>query len=141
MSYATENDLRNRLGSDLTALLADEDGDGTGDSSILAAALEDASDEIDAALAGRYATPVSPAPAVLARIAIDLAVYFLFIRRRRTADPEHLERWKQARAFLDEVASGKRDLEGATQRLAQLKSESTTREQPKKFDRTNLEPY
>lgn len=141
MSYAQVDDIKTRLGADLVALLADEDGDGAGDLSILEAALEDADAEIDAALAGRYATPVASPPAVLRRIAADLAVHFLFVRRREAIAPEHERRWAEARRQLEAWAEGRADLHGAEPRLAGLRSESTTRDQRKRFDRETLEPF
>lgn len=141
MAYATESDLNNRLGGELAVLLADEDGDGAADTAILQAALDDAAAEIDATLAARYATPVSPAPPLLTRLNTDLAVYFLFIRRRKAIAPEHLARWREARAQLDDIAEGRRELDGAETRLAGFKAESTTREQPRTFDRDSLESY
>ena len=64
---ATEQDLRDRLGSDLVTLLADEDGDGSGDPSILVAALDDASAEVGeaqgAAASGDSAEPPEASPA------------------------------------------------------------------------------
>lgn len=141
MPYATEADLTTRLGADLAVLLADEDADGAADSAILSAALADAAAEIDAALASRYATPISPAPALLTRLNADLAVYFLFLRRREAITPEHLARWRDAREQLDQFASGELALEGVSPRLAGFKSESTTREQPRRFDRDALDSY
>jgi phage gp36-like protein len=141
MPYATENDLTARLGADLAVLLADEDADGAPDSAILAAALADAQAEIDTALASRYATPVSPAPALLTRLNVDLAVYFLFIRRREAISPEHLTRWREAREQLDQFARGELALEGAEPRLAGFKTDSTTREQQRRFDRDALDSY
>lgn len=141
MAYAQETDLRNRLGGDLIGLIADEDGDGTGDASILAAALEDASAEIDAALAARYVTPLTPVPANILRLTVDIAVYFLFIRRRGAIGDEHLNRWKEGREYLDALARGRAELRGAAERLGALKSDSTTREQSRRFDRSQLDPY
>ena len=141
MAYATQTNLEDRLGSDLLALLADEDGDGAGDASILAAALDDASAEIDAALAGRYATPVATPPAILLRLTVDIAVYFLFTRRREAIAPEHVARWKEARVFLDRIARGETDLDGAQERLSRMKTESSTREQARRFDRDALDSF
>ena len=141
MAYAQEQDLKDRLGSELVTLLADEDGDGAGDPTILQAVLDDGAAEIDASLAPRYVTPVSPVLPLLLRMNVDLAVYFLFIRRRDAISAEHLARWKEARSDLDDLARGRSELEGAATRLRGMKSESTTREQEKRFDRDSLETF
>ena len=141
MAYAQQSDLQDRLGSDILTLLADEDGNGAADPAILQAALDDASAEIDASLAARYVTPVSPAPQVLLRLAVDLAVYFLFMRRREAISSEHLQRWREAREFMDRIARGMAELEGAATRLRSMKSESSTLDQIKHFDRDTMEPF
>lgn len=141
MPYATEQDLKDRLGSDLLAALADENGDGAPDTAILQAALDDASAEMDSTLALRYAVPVNPAPEILRRINADLAAHFLFLRRREAVSPEQLRRASHARAELLAWAEGRSDLEGAAPRLHALKSESLTREQEKIFGRDTLESY
>ncbi len=139
--YATESDLRDRLGSEFVTLLADEDGDGTGDTAILTAVLDDAAAEIDMSLAGRYTVPVTPVPQQLLRLAVDLAVYFLFLRLRKAISPEYLTRWKQAREALDRFGRGAMDLEGAQPRLKNLKTESSTREVERRFDRESLDSF
>jgi phage gp36-like protein len=141
MSYANEADLQARLGPELLALLADEDGDGSPDPSLLLVALEDASAEIDAALSGRYATPIDPAPPSLKRLAVDLAVHLLFSRRREAISDEHLERWRVARALLERIARGQIELDGAQSRLRGLKTESTTLERKRHFDRDALDSF
>ena len=141
MSYASEPDLKDRLGGDLLAALADENGDGAPDSTILQAALDDAAAEIDSTLAFRYAVPVNPAPEILRRINADLAAQFLFLRRREAISPEQLRRAAGARAQLLAWAEGRSDLDGASPRLRAFKTESLTREQEKLFDRETLEPY
>lgn len=141
MAYAVTSDLEARLGSELIALLADEDGDGSGDPSLIQAALDDASAEIDQAIGGRYATPVDPAPAALKRLAVDLAVYFLFLRRREAIGEDHLGRWREARAALDAIARGRAELEGAAARVRGFKTGSTTLEQARHFDRESLDSF
>lgn len=141
MAYATEQDLRDRLGSDVLALLADEDGDGSGDPSILVTALDDGASQIDSRLAARYAVPASPAPASLTRLNVDLAIYFLFLRRREAISAEHLARSKEAIAFLEDVASGKFELEDLAPKVGRLEAEGTVREQDRLFDRESLEPF
>lgn len=139
--YATTDQLRERIGSDVLTLLSDEDADGTGDEDLIEAALEDAAAEIDMMLSGRYETPVEPAPSVLVRIVTELAVHYLFLRARGAISPEHSQRVSDARALLAELGRGELDLDGAGARLKRLRSESSTREQPRRFDRESLDAY
>ncbi len=141
MPYAQPADLTDRLGADLLALLADEDGDGAPDAAILAAAIEDAEAEVDAALAGRYATPIDPPPPPLRRLVVDLAVYLLFTRRRRAVAPEHLENWRAARGRLEAIAQGRADLEGVPTRLRRFEGRSLTLDQERFFDRDALDSF
>jgi phage gp36-like protein len=141
MPYATTDQLLERLGSDLAALLADEDGDAAPDAAILLAALEDATAQIDAALSRRYAVPFDPPPERLVRLAVDLAVRQLYARRREAMSAEAERAYTLAVAELRALAGGSAELAGASPRVAPLAAESTTRHQAKKFDRDSLEPF
>lgn len=141
MPYATPSHLTARLGTDLAALLADEDGDAAPDVAILDAALADASAHIDAALARRYAVPFDPAPDRLIRLAVDLAVRHLYARRREAISPEAETSYTHALAELRDLAAGLADLPGVAPRLSPLDTESTTRGQPKHFTRETLDPF
>lgn len=141
MPYATIEQLRERIGSDVLTFLADADADGTGDTNLIEPALEDASAEIDTILAGRYETPVDPVPSILVRLAVDLAVYYIFLRSRGAITPEHIQRIMVARNLLGEIGRGLLDLDGAGARLRRLKCESTTHDQPRTFDRGSLDAY
>lgn len=77
MSYATQADLIARFGADELVQLTDRAEAHTIDASVVAAALADADAAIDGYLAGRYAVPVAPVPALLLRLAADIARYLL----------------------------------------------------------------
>ena len=102
--YATVEDVRNRYGKELFALAGKTEA-GDLDEAAVTRALEEASSEIDVTLSARYAVPVSPAPSVLRRVCVDLAVAALprngFFRgvARRAA------RW-EARALPQSIAAG-----------------------------------
>ena len=141
MAYATIEDLSARVGGEILVLLADEDGNGAADPAAMEAALGDAALEIDAALAGRYATPLSPPPPALLRANVDLAIYLLYLRRREAVPRETLERAKETRAALAAIAQGKLALDGAAARLDALEARSTTLGTPRSFDRETLGPF
>ena len=57
------------------------------------------------------------------------------------SSPEYLELWKAARETLDLLERGQADLDGASERLATMKADSTMRRQPKRFDRDALDSF
>lgn len=77
MPYASVDDLRERFGDREIDELLDRNADEAEDAGVADAILADASAEIDAILATRYATPVADAP-LLKAICCDLARYRLY---------------------------------------------------------------
>lgn len=104
MTYATQADLETRFGAAEILQLADRDGDDLADSGVVAGALAEADAEIDAHLAGRYALPLASVPAILTRLACDIARY------RLMADnplEEARKRYEDARRLLESLAAGR----------------------------------
>lgn len=105
MSYATVSDMTARFGARELTELTDRTGSGAPDAGLIEQALTDAAAEIDGYLRGRYALPVAPAmPAVLTRIACDLARYLLAAER---ATEEVRARFEDARRLLAAIADGR----------------------------------
>ena len=77
MAYATLSDLVARFGEEELLQLTDRARVDAIDSTAVDAALADAGALIDGYLAQRYALPVSPVPALLTRVAADLARHAL----------------------------------------------------------------
>jgi phage gp36-like protein len=130
MAYATSEDLAARLAGETLVLLADDDGDGAADATVTSAALEDASAEIDHALRGRYATPVTEPPEIMRRWCVDLAVARLFIRKREAMSSEYADAAALARKALAAIADGATGLAGAKPWAGDMASENTRRERP-----------
>lgn len=107
MSYATRTDLEERYGA--TELTQRESMLAAG---AVARALADADAEIDAYLAGRYSTPLSPVPSAIPRLACAIARYNL---AGDTATERARKDYEDARAFLRDVQAGRALLDGATQ--------------------------
>ena len=110
MTYATQADLTARFGEDELIQLTDRSGAGTVDASVVNAALADADALINGYLAGRYGVPVSPVPALLTRIACDLARHQL--HGKATTDSVTAAQ-EQALRMLRDLASGTAVLTGA----------------------------
>lgn len=141
MPYATPDDLADRLGPELLTFLADDDGDAVPDTPILLAALHDAASQIDTMLARRYVVPFDPVPERLIRITVDLAVRNLYLRRREAMPEETAIAWTRARAELRDLATARSVLPDTVPRASRHNTESTTRGQPKRFDRKTLKPF
>lgn len=79
--------------------------------SIVNAALEEASGRVDSYCRARYATPLQQSDDVTS-LTVDIAVYLLFSRRRETRMNETVqERYQQAMAFLKDISSSKASLD------------------------------
>lgn len=103
MPYCTQADLIERFGEAEITQLSDRAGEGTLDSAVVASAIDDADAEIDGYLSGRYALPLASVPAVMVRLACDIARYYLFGH-----DVTDLvkERYDQAIGYLVQIATG-----------------------------------
>lgn len=102
--YATFEDVSARYGQELYVLAGRTEA-GEVDESPVLRALEEASSEIDVTLSARYAVPFMPAPPVLRRICVDLAVAAL--PRNGSSEASLYERrGKEARALLQAIGEG-----------------------------------
>lgn len=71
---------------------------------VIAQAIEDAQSAIDGYLSGRYGTPMATPPAVVKRLACDVARYYLYDDH---ATETVQKRYDAAIAFFRDVAAGK----------------------------------
>lgn len=106
MAYATPAMLAARVGADRLVDLTDRDGDGIGDDPMIAQALADAEAEIDGYLAARYRLPLPTVPAILARIACDIAIYRLLSLRRMGDIEDARRRYEDGRRLLEAIGRG-----------------------------------
>lgn len=103
MTYATQADLVDRFGEAELAQLTDRDTGAVIDAAVVARALADADAEIDGYLAARYALPLPTTPALLTRLASDIARYRLYDERTTEAVRQ---RYQDATRMLDRIAAG-----------------------------------
>jgi phage gp36-like protein len=107
MSYAAAQDLIARYSNrDLVQLTNDDPTVTTINTDVLQQALDDGSAEIDGYLDGRFALPLAQPPAILARLACDIAMYRLQSLRPLHDLADARKRYEDAVAFLMEVARG-----------------------------------
>ena len=134
MPYATAEQVTERHGADAVLLLTDRDGDGVADSGAIERALEDASAEIDTYLAAKYDLPLSETPAVLTRLAADIAIYRLAVSADRRID-EHRVRYDDAVKLLVRIAKGEASLGLASPGQP---SRAWTQSRPRRFSRETM---
>jgi phage gp36-like protein len=109
-AYATIQDALDRYDEDYVIVSCDRDGDGTLDEDAFTLALEDASDWIDAYLAGRVALPLLPPfPRRLVKVCIDVAIYEL-CEGAPTMTNQKKERYESAKEFMLDIKTGARRL-------------------------------
>jgi phage gp36-like protein len=106
MSYAVKQDMIDRFGEAELIKLTDRDYPATPviNDTVLNAALADAEAEINSYLSGRYILPLTHTPAVLVRIACDIARHRLWVID--PAPEQVAKRFRDAIAFLTSVAEG-----------------------------------
>ena len=106
MPHATSANITERYGDDYLLVIADRDDDDFVDSDAVDLALSDATEHINGHLAARYDLPLASVPAVLVRLCVDIACYWLGqdgfggseLRRQRFDD---------ANKTLEKIAAGK----------------------------------
>ena len=115
MSYAAPQDIINRYPNrDLVQLTNEDPTATTVNDAPLQQALTDASSEIDTYLEARFALPLSDPPAVLNRLACDIAMYRLQSLRPLHDLEDARRRYDDAIAMLSKVAAGELTLGLAT---------------------------
>lgn len=112
MTYAVEQDLIDRFGDAELIELTDraDPPAGARDSTVIAKALADADETVNAYVARRYDVPLSAVPASLTRIAADIARYYLY---KDDPTEQVAAAYKDALKFLRDVADGKAVLDAA----------------------------
>ena len=111
MSYITNADIEERLGSATLLQLADDDGDSVADAGIADEARLGAQSEVDSYLARRFSTPIdlTAHPELvdsLASITLDLAEYRLRLRRPPVSEDARRRR-DEAVGWLSRVSDGR----------------------------------
>ena len=107
MSYATAQDVINRYPNrDLVQLTNEDPTATTVNTTPITQALTDASAEIDGYIEGRFTLPLADPPAVLNRLATDIAMYRLQSLRPLHDLEDARKRYDDAVAMLSKVAAG-----------------------------------
>ena len=105
MGYCTKDDLLTKIPADYLVDLADDDGDGQVDDTVINEAIEQASAEIDTYLGSRYSTPLSSVPKIVKKLCIDIVLYNLHLRSDKVTDAWK-DTYKNAVELLKAIAKG-----------------------------------
>jgi phage gp36-like protein len=111
MAYCTQDDLLRMIPLAELAELTAEAGD-IPDSSVVADAIAKADAEIDSYLGVRYQVPLSPVPARVKALSVDMAIFHLY-SRRSVIPAARRQQYETALAFLEQVAKSQAVVEGA----------------------------
>lgn len=107
MAYAQPSDMSARYANrDLVQLTNEDPTQTTVNDTVLTQMLDDASAEIDGYLESRFALPLSDPPAMLSRLACDIAMYRLQTLRPLHDLADARKRYEDAIALLLRVARG-----------------------------------
>ncbi len=125
MAYSDLASLRQRMPEQTLIDLTDDVGAGAVNEDVTNRAIADADTEIDSHLAGRYPVPVDPAPDLLQRLSLDLAVEILYGRRPDIEEPKAVVNAAQnARKLLARIAAKEAHLPGVAETAASGASSS-----------------
>lgn len=106
MAYCTLDDIKDQIDEARLIQLTDDENVGAVNTSRVEKAIADADEEINGYVGSRHAVPLSPVPAILRKLSVDIAIYNLYARRDKANDTRS-DRYKAAIRFLEQVALGK----------------------------------
>jgi phage gp36-like protein len=139
MTYATQQDLIDRIGEDELIQLTDRNNTNSINSSVVGRALADADAEINSYVVARYALPLPEVPAILVRLACDIAHYQLSGNRVGEAVRT---RYEDAVKYLKSLSKGEAQLGVASgEPAAPTDAGIAYVAPPRAFNRKNLSDY
>jgi phage gp36-like protein len=106
MAYCAQTDIIKIIPEDTLTQLTDDEGTGQMNAARVAEAIASADATIDSYCATRYAVPFAPAPAVVKKLSVDLAIYDLYSRRVEEIPAARADRYKNAIRVLEGIAKG-----------------------------------
>lgn len=107
MSYSTIDDIVANIPSSNIIQVTDDVGAEQVNLEFVNEAIAYADSLIDGYLKGIYPVPLSPAPKLINKISIDLAIYHLYSRRFELDMPESMmQRYKNSIKILEQIRDG-----------------------------------
>jgi len=115
MAYCAYADIKKILPEETLVQLTDDEGAGVANQTRISEAIAQADDEINAYLGMKYSLPLSPVPAIVKKLSVDMAVYNLYSRRMESIPETRAERYKNCLRLLEGIAAGKISIGEATE--------------------------
>ena len=106
MAYSPNDHISKLLPEDELVALTDDEGLGVPDQARVDEAVELADAEIDSYCAVRYSVPISPVPALLRKLSVDMAVHTLYSRAVMSMPEVRSERFHAALKQLEAISRG-----------------------------------
>ncbi|MFA5753990.1 MAG: DUF1320 domain-containing protein [Patescibacteria group bacterium] len=141
MSYCATDNIKDRIGENALIQLTDDLGDGVVNEDIANAAITEADATIDAYCQKYYTVPLSPVPAKITELSVDIAVYNLYSRRDLALPDIRKDRYNAAIKFLEKVAEGKIELGSSSVSPANASNDVDIESGTRKFTRTKMRSY
>jgi phage gp36-like protein len=139
--YCTQANIIDRIDEATLVHLTDEAGAGEVDQTKVDAAIADADATIDAYCQGRYTIPLTPVPAKILQVSVDIALFNLYSRSDLEMPEVRKERNKEAIRFLEMAAAGKINLGAATPAQVNTDNASSIASSARIFTRNKLSGY
>jgi len=106
MPYCSQNDILGSMDEEDLIRYTDDFDTGIPNAEAVAKAIAGADALINAHIASRYLTPLSPVPDIVNSLAVDIAIYKIS-SRRGGAPEENRIKYDDAVKFLEKVSTGK----------------------------------
>lgn len=105
MAYNTPGDIQKLLPEETLIQLTDDDNTGTVRLGCVNEAIADADAEVDGYCGNVVQVPVTPPTRLVKKLALDIAIYYLFSRRENVPE-NRLAMYKNAVKTLEAIAKG-----------------------------------
>lgn len=114
MAYTALDNIVNQISENTVIQLTDDYQSEAVDGDRVSEAIANADAVIDGYCAGRYVVPFNPVPAIIAKCALDMAIYNLYARRVETMPEVRDKNYANAIKLLSSIAKGEVLLNGTT---------------------------
>jgi phage gp36-like protein len=104
--YCTQTDIESAIPAATVIQLTDDSGSGAADADIVADAIAKADAIIDGYCAVKYSVPLSPVPAVIKGLSVDIAIKNLYARKVEEMPAARKDAYDNAISFLKDVSRG-----------------------------------
>jgi phage gp36-like protein len=139
--YCTIENITKQISEETLIQLSDDHGAGVVDDDTVEQAITTADATIDAYCQQHYTIPISPVPARIADLSVDIAVYNLYSRSDLAMPEVRKDRYNAAIRFLEKVAEGKIQFGADTPAPADGNDSVEFTQQDRIFTRTKMEGY